>query len=104
MKNPANDKLWLESVRLEVKSGEIKAAQTILSKALQECSKSGKLWSEAISMASRPQQRGKSRDALKACGNHDPHVALTVAKLFSKERKLQKARRWFIRAGKYLSI
>ncbi len=64
----------------------------------QACPKSGVLWCESIDMASRPMKRGKSRDALKACGQEDFHLSLAVAILFANERKKDKARKWFIRA------
>ena len=46
-----------------------------------------------------PQRKTKSVDALKKC-EHDPHVLLTVAKLFWAERKVQKCRDWLTRTVK----
>ena len=70
-----------------------------MARALQECPSSGILWSEAIFMENKPQRKTKSVDALKKC-EHDPHVLLAVAKLFWAERKIQKAREWFVRTVK----
>ncbi len=68
-----------------------------MAKAMQECPKSGLLWAETIMMASRPQRKGKSVDALRHCSN-DPHVVCAVARLFMHEQKADKARSWFNRA------
>jgi pre-mRNA-processing factor 6 len=67
--------------------------------ALQECSNSGLLWSEAIFMEPRPQRKTKSVDALKRCDN-DPIIIATIARLFWAERKVDKARTWFEKAVK----
>ncbi|KAF5921477.1 hypothetical protein HPG69_008239 [Diceros bicornis minor] len=99
LKNPKNPGLWLESVRLEYRAGLKNIANTLMAKALQECPSSGVLWSEAIFLEARPQRKTKSVDALKKC-EHDPHVLLAVAKLFWSERKITKAREWFLRTVK----
>lgn len=81
LKNPKNAELWLEAIRNELKSGGVRdMANTLMAKALQECSTSGLLWAEAIFMEPRPQRKTKSVDALKKC-EHDPHVLLAVSKL-----------------------
>ncbi|KAG8513272.1 Pre-mRNA-processing factor 6, partial [Galemys pyrenaicus] len=98
LKNPRSPGL-LESVRLEHRAGLKNIANTLMAKALQECPSSGVLWSEAIFLEARPQRRTKSVDALKKC-EHDPHVLLAVAKLFWSERKITKAREWFLRTVK----
>ena len=97
--NIKSDVLWLEAVRVETRSQNQPMAKALLSKALQECSISGKLWSEAILMEARPQRKARSADALKKCENN-PFVIITVARLFWAERKLEKAENWFKRATK----
>jgi len=98
-----SDELWLESVRLERRTaqangkGGIAAAGPVMAKALQECPSSGRLWAEAIELEPRPKQRLRSVDALKRC-DKDARVMLAVARLFWRERKLEKARDWFQRA------
>ncbi|KAJ8408111.1 hypothetical protein AAFF_G00263390 [Aldrovandia affinis] len=99
LKNPQNPDLWLESVRLEYRAGLKNIASTLMAKALQECPNSGILWAEAVFLEARPQRKTKSVDALKKC-EHDPHVLLAVAKLFWSERKITKAREWFLRTVK----
>ncbi|XP_056304688.1 pre-mRNA-processing factor 6 [Danio aesculapii] len=99
LKNPQSPELWLESVRLEYRAGLKNIANTLMAKALQECPNSGILWSEAVFLEARPQRKTKSVDALKKC-EHDPHVLLAVAKLFWSERKITKAREWFLRTVK----
>lgn len=99
LKNPQCPELWLESVRLEFRAGLKNIANTLMAKALQECPNSGILWAEAVFLEARPQRKTKSVDALKKC-EHDPHVLLAVAKLFWSERKITKAREWFLRTVK----
>lgn len=41
---PNDEEIWLASVRLEVKSDNLKIASNLLSQALQKCPKSGRLW------------------------------------------------------------
>ena len=89
--------LWLCAVRVERRAGNHKAAATLMAKALQQCRNAGTLWAEAIAMEARPQQKAKSLDALRRCDN-DPHVIVAVASLFWRDRKIEKARKWFERA------
>lgn len=96
-KNPQNPELWLAAIRAESRHGYKKEADILMAKALQECPSSGILWAASIEMVPRPQQKTKSRDAYKRC-DQDPHVIVAVAKLFWHERKVDKARTWFIRA------
>lgn len=80
LRNPKNDELWLEAVRIENQNSVTQnMAHTLMAKALQECSTSGLLWAEAIFMESRPQRKMKSVDALKKC-EHDANVLLAVSK------------------------
>jgi pre-mRNA-processing factor 6 len=97
LKMPKNEKLWLESIRLERGSGNPKNADNLMARALQECPSSGLLWAEEVLTCSKPQQKSKSVDALKHCDN-DAVVITAVARLFEKDRKLPKARKWFDRA------
>lgn len=97
VKNPKNDLLWLESVRVEIRDGQQNKADTMISKALQECPKSGILWAEAIAMEKRAKRKSKVLVALRECDD-DPHIMVAVAKVFWDERKLAKARSWFKRA------
>lgn len=69
----------LESIRLEMRANLKLVAESLLSKALQECPNAGCLWAEAIFMTIRPQRKMKSVDALKKC-EHDPLVLLAVSK------------------------
>ncbi|KAE9420811.1 hypothetical protein Angca_003976 [Angiostrongylus cantonensis] len=98
IRNPRNEELWLESVRLEMRAGFRELASERLARALQECEGSGRLWAEAIWMEERHGRRAKSVDALKRC-EHNPHVLVAAARLFWAERKaVKKAREWFQRA------
>ena len=50
LQNPKNAELWAESVRVELKANppNTQQAKILMSKAMQECPKSGLLWSENI--------------------------------------------------------
>jgi pre-mRNA-processing factor 6 len=120
-KNPKCDQLWLEAIRIEMRAGQKELAQSMLARALQECEHSGeytfistyfhtailsnvksllgRLWAEAIFMEQRPARKTKIVDALKKC-EHDPHVLLAGSKLIWSERKIKKAREWFMRTIK----
>ena len=68
----------------------------MLAKALQENPTSGELWSIAIELESKSTRKAKIVDALKQCDN-DPLVIVSVAKLFWKDKKYEKAKKWFER-------
>lgn len=97
LKMPSNDVLWLEAVRLERRAGNDKLAESLIAKALQQCPTSGILWAEDIMTCPKPAQRSKSVDALQKVDS-DPYVVTAVARLFEKDRKFPKARKWFERA------
>ncbi|KAK2720533.1 hypothetical protein QYM36_004418 [Artemia franciscana] len=99
LKNPQSPDLWLEAVRIENRSGNKDMATKLMSKAMQECPTAGVLWAENIFMAPRPQRKTASVDAIKKC-EHDPHVLLAVSKLVWTERKLDRARDWFLKTVK----
>ena len=98
LKNPKNDQLWVEAVRLERRAGNEVQANTLLSKALQESPQSGLLLAETILTAPKAERKGKSALAIQRCPE-DPLVILAVARIFSSEAKQHpKARKWFERA------
>jgi pre-mRNA-processing factor 6 len=69
-----------------------------MSKALQECPKSGLLWAENIwKLQPRTQRKPLSLEAIKNVDN-DPLLFVTVARIFWSERKLDKAMSWFEKA------
>lgn len=97
LKNPKDDKLWLETIRLERRHNNDKLAENLMARALQECPNSGILWAEEVLTCPKPQQKSKSMDAIKKC-NDDPVVITAVARLFERDKKIHKARKWFNRA------
>lgn len=97
LKIPKCDELWLASIQLERRHGNVKLAETMMATAKQDCPVSGLLWAEDINTCPKPQQKSKSSDALAKCSN-DPLLIVTVARLFYRERKSDKARKWFQRA------
>lgn len=60
LKNPKNDILWLEAIRVELRASLKEIANSMMAKALQECPTSGALWAEAIFMEARAQRKSKS--------------------------------------------
>lgn len=60
LKNPKNEFLWLEAVRVELRAGMKDIANAMMAKALQECPTSGYLWAESIFLEARPQRKTKS--------------------------------------------
>ncbi|KIV83423.1 hypothetical protein PV11_05452 [Exophiala sideris] len=100
LQNPKNAELWVESVRVELqaKPPNVQQAKILMSKALQECPKSGLLWSENIwRLQPRTQRKPLSLEAIKAVDN-DPILFVTVARIFWAERRLDKAMSWFEKA------
>jgi len=89
--------LWLKGVEVEMLDGSERLAHHLMSRALQECPTSGILWAKAIELEPKQGQNAKSVDALKKCEN-DAHVIIAVARLFWKDNKNAKARKWFNRA------
>eukprot|EP00941_MAST-03F_sp_MAST-3F-sp1_P000393 g393.t1 len=112
IKLPKNPEIWMEAIRLELSgdSEETKnpsallvckeRALKLLSRALQQCPKSGQLWAANIALTNKKQQKTRSADALRNCGSSDPFVVLAVAQLFwcQNPTKVEKARKWFNRA------
>jgi pre-mRNA-processing factor 6 len=97
LKNPKNPALWLESIRLERRTGNGRLADSLMARALQECPNSGLLLAENINSAPRAEKKSKSADAIKRCPE-DPLVITAVATLFASDRKKEKARKWYDRA------
>jgi pre-mRNA-processing factor 6 len=95
--NPKSPELWLAAVRVERRANNLKTAQQLLAKGLQDCPTNGVLWAETIEMEPANQKKAKSVEALKRCDN-DPCVIVAVAKLFWADKKVDKARTWFNRA------
>lgn len=96
---PRNDAVWLEAIRLERRAGGgEKAAEVLMAKALKDCPDSGLLWAEELLTCPKTAQKQKSVDALKRCDSSPP-VILAVARLFQRDRKTAKARKWFERAA-----
>ena len=100
LQNPKSPELWAESVKVELSSTppNIQQAKVQMSKALQECPKSGLLWSVNIwNLQPRTQRKPQALEAIKAA-DQDPVLLVTVARIFWGERKLDKAMSWFEKA------
>jgi pre-mRNA-processing factor 6 len=100
LQNPKNPELWAESVKIELNATppNLAQAKNQMSKALQECPKSGLLWSENIwHLIPRAQRKNQALEAIKAVDS-DAVLFVTIARLFWGERSLEKAIRWFEKA------
>lgn len=100
LQNPKNAELWVESIRVERRATppNTQQAKILMAKALQECPKSGLLWSENIwYLQPRTQRKPQSLEAIKTVDN-DATLFVTVARIFWGERRLDKAMNWFEKA------
>ncbi|KAK5192067.1 U4/U6 x U5 tri-snRNP complex subunit Prp1 [Exophiala xenobiotica] len=100
LQNPKNPELWVESIRVELhaKPPNVQQAKILMSKAIQECPKSGLLLSENIwRLQPRTQRKPLALEAIKAVDN-DPILFVTIARIFWSERRLDKAMSWFEKA------
>ena len=88
--------LFVEASRLERRDNNDKLADTLLSQALKKHPSSGILWAEAILTCAKNEQKARSTDALRYC-NNDPQVILAIARIFYRDSKIDKARKWFER-------
>ncbi|EDO07326.1 PRP1 splicing factor N-terminal family protein [Babesia bovis T2Bo] len=91
------DLLWLRAVDIELESGNAGNAYFMMSSSLQEFPDSGNLWARAIFLEERNAQNSKAVDALNQCSN-SPLVVMAAAKLFWRDGKVLKTRKWFKRA------
>ncbi|KAF2581004.1 hypothetical protein F2Q68_00006524 [Brassica cretica] len=100
-KYPKEDELWLAAIRIELRHGNKKEAERLMSKALQELPKSGILLATDIQMAPQcPLPKIKIKDALKKNCVKEAYVTASVAKIFWRARKVDKARKYFERTVK----
>ncbi|GBE60413.1 U5 snRNP-associated protein 102 kDa [Babesia ovata] len=91
------DLLWLRAIDIELECGNPANAHFMISAALQEFPDSGCLWARAIFLEERNAQNSKAVDALNQCPN-SPIVVMAAARLFWRDKKTLKARKWFQRA------
>lgn len=97
-RNDSSDWIWLESVKLELLPGGSQSAATyLLSRALQACPTSGRLWALAVEIQPKAKQKSISVDALKHCSD-DPHVCISLAKILWADRRDVEVKKWLERA------
>lgn len=89
--------LWRESSRLERRHGQDKLGDTLLAQALQECKGVALLWAEDVLTCARHNTKSRSGEALKHFGNSF-EVVSAVARIFDREGKSDKAKKWMDRA------
>ncbi|ORM39405.1 Protein STABILIZED1 [Babesia sp. Xinjiang] len=91
------DLLWLRAVEIELECGNAGNAYFMMSSALQEFPDSGNLWARAVFLEERNAQNAKAVDALNQCPT-SALVVMAAARLFWRDNKVLKARKWFQRA------
>ena len=102
MKNKKNENLYIKQVQLEIDHGSKKEVSSCLEKALKECPKSGYLWGIAIEIEPHNTRKIKATAALKNFENsQNSEVSCSVAKVFWKENKAEKAKKWLEEALKH---
>ncbi|KAL8271947.1 hypothetical protein Esti_004071 [Eimeria stiedai] len=94
---PNSPELWLALVQVEIESGNREVAQHVAAKAIQACPNAGIIWAEAIFLEDKNAQTHKAVDALTKCEN-DANVIHAVARLFWRDEKIVKARKWMSRS------
>ncbi|XP_026191354.1 pre-mRNA-processing factor 6 [Cyclospora cayetanensis] len=94
---PNSPELWLSLVQVEIEAGNKEVAQHVAAKAIQTCPNAGIIWAEAIFLEEENAQTHKAVDALTKCEN-DAHVIHAVARLFWRDQKIVKARKWLNRS------
>lgn len=115
--NPKSEEIWLESVKVEERDGS-NSARALMSRgallvslplhvlilkswvvrtALQALPSSGALHAHHIWTEPRATRKSRAVDALKKTSNAVEIIVL-VARLFWAERKIEKAREWFMKA------
>ncbi|EPY53856.1 U4/U6 X U5 tri-snRNP complex subunit Prp1 [Schizosaccharomyces cryophilus OY26] len=99
VRNPKNELLWLEVLKMENSAGNVSQVKAALAKALQECPSSGLLWSEAIWLEPRAQRKTRATDALRKCESNS-YLLCTIARMLYSESKPEKAHEWFMKAIK----
>jgi len=90
---PLDEDIWIASIKLEIKSDNIKISQNLLSQALQKCPNSGKLWALQIELEPAATRKPQVNNALKA-NDKDSDLFLAIAKVFWVDRKPEKIRKW----------
>ena len=90
---PNDPEIWLQSVRLELKTGNGKIAQHLMARALQTCPEAGKLWALAIEMEPQATRMRKCTDAVSRNKN-DSFIFMAIGKIFWEEQKPIKARKF----------
>ncbi|CDJ63352.1 LOW QUALITY PROTEIN: U5 snRNP-associated 102 kDa protein, putative [Eimeria necatrix] len=94
---PNSPELWLALVQIEIESGNREVAQHVAAKAIQACPNAGIIWAEAIFLEEENAQTHRAVDALTKCEN-DVNVIHAVARLFWRDKKIAKARKWMNRS------
>lgn len=90
---PSSDYLLVEFIKFEWNSKNYSNANMLLAKGIKEHPTSGILWSLAIDLEKPHLKHSKAADALSHVENSE-HVMTSIAKIYIKERNMEKARKW----------
>jgi pre-mRNA-processing factor 6 len=91
---PNNDYLLGEFIKFEWKSKNYSIVNSLLSKGLKDIPTSGILWSMAIDLEKPHLKHSKAADALSHVDNNEM-VMTAIAKVYIKEKNMEKTRKWF---------
>lgn len=80
-------------IELEIRYGDKKQVSSVLAKALKDCSKSGEIWAIAILKEPHNARKKKASVAVEQCGTNSA-ISCSIGKLFWKDNKVEKARKW----------
>jgi len=79
---------------MELNKGNRDSAKYELSRAIHECPSDGSLWGLSIELSDKSRRKEFSINAMRKT-DKSPYVIISIAKIFWKEKKYNKAREWF---------
>jgi pre-mRNA-processing factor 6 len=90
------DAVLAEAVRCEIADKNVRAAHTVLSRALRDHPHSGRLWSLDVELSARATRKAHCAEAAKKCPS-DARVIVAIARHMWGTGKIERARAWLQR-------
>lgn len=87
--------LWIDSIRLEIRSKDTMKAHSLLYEAMSSIPHSGELWAESITMADESNKKEKIKEAFEKFQIHEneaKYVMLSAAKYLIREFQVDESR------------
>jgi len=107
LKIKGNACLWLESIRVEQRAGQARAAEQLMARAMQDCNDAedvGRLWAHKVAYTEGQKPKRAVIHAAIKNGCEDGFVCFGAATLFWATRKIKAARDWYQRAVSKLPL